>query len=243
MFRVRLFTSIVLIYVLIFLLSAPLFTNAAASTNRLRKPATTSQSQPVAHKSGEILVKFVGGISQADRLVLMASHGLGPKKQLRGNSGTEKLEVLNGQNPAEVALQLRAAPQVEFAEPNFNTGNYGSYSDVVNERANNQYVFRGIQDGWQRLNQLGNNGSEYCERARYIMDALNYIFDQGHGPAPGLRFWRGVGQPGLPGGRRAFRQGDIRAANTDFMSLNPDLREYDRLPYWTVNGWRVPRRR
>lgn len=173
----------------------------------------------------------------------MASHGLGPKKQLRGNSGTEKLEVLNGQNPAEVALQLRAAPQVEFAEPNFNTGNYGSYSDVVNERANNQYVFRGIQDGWQRLNQLGNNGSEYCERARYIMDALNYIFDQGHGPAPGLRFWRGVGQPGLPGGRRAFRQGDIRAANTDFMSLNPDLREYDRLPYWTVNGWRVPRRR
>jgi YD repeat-containing protein len=120
----------------------------------------------------------------------------------------------------------------------FNTGNYASYQAVVNERG----IFLGAANGWQRLTQLGNNGSEYCERARYILDALNYIFDQGHGTNNDFMFWRGVAQDDAPGGRRAFRQGDQRAANTDFMHMDPTSQAYDRLPYWTVNGWRIPRR-
>ena len=125
----------------------------------------------------------------------------------------------------------------------FLAGNYKSYDDVVNERSNGQYVFRGTPDGWKRLNQLGNNGSEYCERARYVVDALDYIFNQNSGVVNNdFLYWRGVEQPGLPGNRRAFRQGDQRAANTDFMHMDPDSRAYDLLPYLTPNGWRVPRR-
>jgi hypothetical protein len=131
----------------------------------------------------------------------------------------------------------------------FNTGAYGSYADVVNERAVSrngspgQRLFRGIDAGWGYLNQLGNNGDENCERARYMMDALSYIFDQGHGSGNDLMYWRGVHQPGLAGDRRPFRQGDQRAANTDFMHLDPTSLEYNLLPYLTVNGWRYPRRR
>lgn len=125
----------------------------------------------------------------------------------------------------------------------FSTGAYRSYNDVVYEnRRDGGRVFEGIDNGAENFKHLGNNGDEYCERARYMMDALNYIFDQGHGTGNDLMYWRGVAQNGLTGGRRPFRQGDIRAANTDFMHMDPNSREYDRLPYWTVNGWRVPRR-
>jgi RHS repeat-associated protein len=113
----------------------------------------------------------------------------------------------------------------------FNTGAYGSYHDVAN--APNQFL--GYQDGLNRIKQLGNNGDEYCERARYVMDALNYIFDQGNGAAPGIMYWRGVNQGG---DLRPFRLNDIRAANTDFMVGNPESRGYRQLPRWTTGGWR-----
>ncbi|MGH9931499.1 MAG: S8 family serine peptidase [Pyrinomonadaceae bacterium] len=50
---------------------------------------------------------------------MLASHGARRKRQLRGESGVEKLEVLGGQNPDTVAQLLRLQPEVEFAEPNF----------------------------------------------------------------------------------------------------------------------------
>ena len=57
-----------------------------------------------------------------------------------------------------------------------------------------------------------------------------------------LEAWRGVAQPGMPGGRRAFREGDQRAANTDFMAMDPFSAAYQQLRYWTTTGWRTPRR-
>lgn len=116
----------------------------------------------------------------------------------------------------------------------FNTRQYGSYDSVAGDASQ----FFGYKDGKNRLNQLGNNGDEYCERARHIMDALRWI-DQ-NGPAPDIMFWRGVFQEGKPGNRRAFRQGDTRAANTDFMARSPESRAYRSLPYWTINGWQTP---
>ncbi|HWN08814.1 MAG TPA: S8 family serine peptidase [Pyrinomonadaceae bacterium] len=152
-----------------------------------------------------------------------------PKEQ-QGNAGGRRL--------TEQDFREEAYYMTSVVANRFNSGNYGSYADVVNERG----AFLGAADGWQRLNQLGNNGSEYCERARYVIDALNHIFDEGHGTGNDFMFWRGVAQPDAPGGRRAFRQGDQRAANTDFMRMDPTSRAYDRLPYWTASGWRNPRR-
>jgi RHS repeat-associated protein len=174
--------------------------------------------------------------------------------QIQGDRATATVAVALGEStPAYMVNQLpkeqrggqsRPLTQQDFREEayymasvivnRFNTGNYKSYADVVNEKG----IFLGANDGWKRINQLGNNGSEYCERARYIIDALNYLDQQG-GPNNDFLFWRGVDQPG---GQRAFRQGDQRAANTDFMHMDPTTLTYDRLPYWTPNGWRTPKR-
>jgi RHS repeat-associated protein len=124
----------------------------------------------------------------------------------------------------------------------FNQGGFADYIAVVEARtADGDLEFEGLTNGRTRINELGQNGSEYCERARYIIDSLNYIDRQG-GTNNNFLFWRGVEQQGLPGGRRAFREGDQRAANTDFMHMSPDSAAYDRLRYLTNNGWRTPRR-
>lgn len=49
----------------------------------------------------------------------MATHGLRAKKQLRGDSGFEKVELNNGRDARTAALELLQNSQVEFAEPNF----------------------------------------------------------------------------------------------------------------------------
>jgi len=66
-----------------------------------------------------LLVRFRAGASQPSRDIVLASHGVRRKRQLRGESGVEKLEVLGGQNPETVAQLLSLQPEVELAEPNF----------------------------------------------------------------------------------------------------------------------------
>lgn len=112
------FTSAFLIYALIILLGAP-FSNAGATSTQPANSVVPLQRQVSARREGQLLVKFRSGISQADRNSVLAAHGVRRKKELRGESGIEQLELMGGQDPQTVALQLLSAPQVEFAEPNF----------------------------------------------------------------------------------------------------------------------------
>src|ERR1051325_4775365 len=51
------------------------------------------QSSPPSHE-GELLVRFRPGVSQHDKDTIFATHGVRRKKQLDGDSGVEKLEVV-----------------------------------------------------------------------------------------------------------------------------------------------------
>ncbi len=113
------------------------------------------------------------------------------------------------------------------------SGQFGATMQAI-ASAKNQFL--GYADGLQRLGQLGNNGEEYCERARQVVEVLNYI--QSNGPSTNILYWRGVHQGGQ---LRAFRIGDVRAANTDFMVGNPKSAAYRLLDYWGQQGsWVTP---
>ncbi|MGH9958154.1 MAG: S8 family peptidase, partial [Pyrinomonadaceae bacterium] len=66
-----------------------------------------------------MLLRFRGGVTDQDKTLAIASQGARRKKQLRGESAIEELELTAGQNPETVAQQLRLNPAIEFAEPNF----------------------------------------------------------------------------------------------------------------------------
>jgi hypothetical protein len=93
----------------------------------------------------------------------------------------------------------------------------------------------GYATGVERLNQL--NSPMYNIRARLMIEQLRNI--DAKGPNADANFWRGVAQTG---GQRAYREGDFRAGNTDFMTMNPRSNAYDQKRYWTTNGWKTPRR-
>ena len=82
-------------------------------------PSLATSVQGPEWRSGELLVRFRSGVAQQNKDTVLATHGTRGKKQLRGASGVEKLEVIGAQDPETVALQLRLQPEVEFAEPNF----------------------------------------------------------------------------------------------------------------------------
>ena len=124
----RAFVSLLLSYAIVISLSTPLLTrhviaapSAAnvASKGRLTPLLTSPLPQSSGQRSGELLIRFRSGTAQQSRDNVLASHGARRKRQLRGESGVEKLEVLGGQNPEMVAQLLRLQPEVEFAEPNF----------------------------------------------------------------------------------------------------------------------------
>ncbi len=104
-------------YLLVILLCVP-FTTVAGS--RLHRKSSGLLQQPtIAHRDGEVLVRFRGGISQRDKETILITHGVKKTKQLRGASGFEKLELSKGRDAKTVTLELLLNPQVEFAEPNF----------------------------------------------------------------------------------------------------------------------------
>jgi hypothetical protein len=78
---------------------------------------TNPNPQMAARREGELLIRFRAGVSEQNKDTVLTSHGARRKKQLRGESTVEKLEVLGGQNVETVALQLSLNPDVEFAEP------------------------------------------------------------------------------------------------------------------------------
>src|SRR5258705_12683156 len=70
-------------------------------------------------RNNELLVRFRAGASQQDKDTVIATQGARRKKQLRGESGVEKLELPGGRDVRTAAQQFMLNPQVEFAEPNF----------------------------------------------------------------------------------------------------------------------------
>jgi subtilisin family serine protease len=121
------FISLFLSYAFIISLSAlPLTRHTIASPSgkpslsksRLAPSFATPVQGPL-WRTGEALVRFRSNVTQQNRDTVLATHGTRRKKQLRGESTVEKLEVLGGQNVETVALQLSLNPDVEFAEPNF----------------------------------------------------------------------------------------------------------------------------
>src|SRR5258705_8052775 len=93
-------------------------TRAGNRSVKLKRIASLNQ-QTANRREGELLIRFRAGVSEQSKDTLRAANGTRRKKQLRGESTVEKLEVLGGRNVETVALQLSLNPDVEFVEPNF----------------------------------------------------------------------------------------------------------------------------
>src|SRR4051812_43270596 len=91
------FTSLLLVYVFVVSSLSPLAT--AAGSSRTGKPIRTSQGQVNApHRDAELLVRFRSGVSLRDQETILATRGARKKKDLQGESGIEKLELLTGRD-------------------------------------------------------------------------------------------------------------------------------------------------
>ena len=110
--------SLFISYLLVILLCTPFTGSGRASLTTKRVRATQEQST-ARFREGELLVRFRTGVSEREKETIMATHGGRKKKQLKGDSGLEKLELAAGRDAKTAALQLLLNPQVEFAEPNF----------------------------------------------------------------------------------------------------------------------------
>jgi RHS repeat-associated protein len=120
----RCFLSCFVSYVLLILICAPfgfssIGKRATKARTRISPVSWPSPQTRGEHRSGELLVRFRAGTSEQDKSVVLLSQGAQRKKQLRGDSGIEKLEVAAGQDPETAAQVMRLNPLVEFAEPNF----------------------------------------------------------------------------------------------------------------------------
>src|SRR6266536_5853725 len=100
------FMTFILAYALNMSLLAPFATKPAkasptAGAESTKMNASGPTVNPVAqganHREGELLVRFRAGVSEQDKAAAIASHGSQRKKQLRGVSGIEKLELTAGQ--------------------------------------------------------------------------------------------------------------------------------------------------
>src|ERR1044071_9049709 len=70
------------------------------------------------YREGELLVRFRPGVSQLVKDLIISTQGARRKKELKGESDVEKLQLPKGRE-WNAALELLMNPQVEFAEPNF----------------------------------------------------------------------------------------------------------------------------
>src|SRR5712691_3910357 len=101
----RAFISLLLAYAFMIPLLAPLPTRAVivspaekASNSKKFSPwlSMKQATQEPEWRSGELLVRFRAGVVQQNKETVLASHGTRAKKQLRGASGVEKIEVIGG---------------------------------------------------------------------------------------------------------------------------------------------------
>src|SRR6266481_3815154 len=111
--------SILLLCCISLLSWLPLLAVKASVRSRASLRTSVQTNQTPAHRNDEVLVRFRNGVSQSDKDVVAATHSARRKKQLRGESAIEKLELTGNNRGSNVALQLSLNPSVEFAEPNF----------------------------------------------------------------------------------------------------------------------------
>src|ERR1041384_1164978 len=114
----RTLISLCLSYLLVHLLCTPFMAAVRFSIVAIRHNSTQSQSL-AGYVEGEILVRFRSGVSEKEKETIIAAHGGRKKKQLKGDSGFEKLELAAGRDAKTAVLQLLLNPHVQFAEPNF----------------------------------------------------------------------------------------------------------------------------
>ncbi len=117
-------TSVLLLCCLGLLTWLPFVAVRANSRGRAPSKSSSNSSSPqatpkAAYRKGEVLVRFRAGVSEDDKNVAVGSQGAQRKKQLRGESVIEKLELQGASDAETTALQLSLNPAVEFAEPNF----------------------------------------------------------------------------------------------------------------------------
>jgi hypothetical protein len=110
--------SLFLSYQLIVLLCTP-FSVSRASSLPTKAALSTQEKALVRYREGEILVRFRDGVSEKEKETIIAANGGQKKKQLKGDSGIDKLELAAGRDAKTAVLQLLLNPQVQFAEPNF----------------------------------------------------------------------------------------------------------------------------
>ncbi len=104
-------------YALLISMCLPL---SLASKNRMPSPASNGQSAgKIRYRARDLLVKFRPGATHQEKQTTIASYGTLRKKTLKGDSGVEQVEVLQGQDPFALSAELLAHPSIEFAEPNF----------------------------------------------------------------------------------------------------------------------------
>lgn len=116
--RTTITVALFLSYQLVILLCTPFAVSGHISFSA-RRASATPQPTPASYRDGEILVRFRNGVSEKEKETIVATHGGRRQKQLRGDSGFEKLELATGRDAKATVLQLLLNPQVEFAEPNF----------------------------------------------------------------------------------------------------------------------------
>ena len=92
--------------------------SSEGATRLKAKPAPNAQSQ-APHRSNELLVRFRHTASERQKDTVAATIGARRKRQLRGESGVERVDLSSSQDPQTTALQLLLNPAVEFANPTF----------------------------------------------------------------------------------------------------------------------------
>jgi hypothetical protein len=99
----RCFLSCFVSYVMLILFCAPFSLSAPGGRARkVRSSSPVSRPSPQTrggHRSGELLVRFRSGVTEQDKAIVFLSNGAQRQKQLRGESGIEKLSIPAGQDP------------------------------------------------------------------------------------------------------------------------------------------------
>jgi photosystem II stability/assembly factor-like uncharacterized protein len=119
-----------------------------------------------------------------------------PREQKGGSS-----QVITGRD----ALQHLKNEAYLMISALMNDVTSGRYTDIASAAKGEALGYEtGLKYIKQGLNAMQN------VQVRIALDALHYA--DAHGSNPGANFWRGVAQDKMPGGQRAFRQGDFRWA-------------------------------
>jgi len=115
---VRMIVAAALSYLLVVSVLAPLSVVGRSLSKTRSVPSIQPQSAAL-YREQELLVRFRAGTPEFVKDTILATHGARRKKQLRGESGVESLDLATGRDVKTAALELLLNSQIEFVEPNF----------------------------------------------------------------------------------------------------------------------------